>query len=282
MEKNRRKGNHLPWLKKHRDLFFTLGRFALRNRSKFSELCLKHLDTWLESEDLKGIEERSQLVYGISYAAFVTMAEMLDESHGRQDLEKFRLELIKQARVATVEVQSQTDVSQFIEHIYDAYNNGAFGKSVSDLKQFFYVERVELAHPPKAPDQNQVPCFSAYLFFKPSPVIDVVRRYLRAQGLEFKLNQLDLRRQMANKDFWLKPKHGIFRKNFGGKNNEGCWGIDLSYHPFGLHEMSSEDWLEHLKAKGMPTDSCVNISEDWADPRHGELFAIVHKLLAKE
>jgi hypothetical protein len=281
VDKRRRRGNHLPWLKNHRDLFFTLGRFIMRNRSQFSELCLKHLEIWLESDDLDSIEERSRLVYGISYAAFVALAEIL-KSHAADDLKKFRLDLIKQARVATTEVQSQTDVSQFVEYIYAAFNNGAFGKSAGELKHFFCVERIELPHPPNAPEQNQVPCFSAHLFLKPAPVIDVVRRHLRMQGLELKLNQLDLRRQMGNKDYWLEPKHGMHRKNFGGKNNEGCWGIDLSHHPLGLQAMSLDDWLAHLKAKGLPTDGLVNISEDWEDPRHGELFAIVHKLLAKE
>jgi hypothetical protein len=281
VNKSRRQGDHLPWLEKHRHLFFCLGRFSLRNRSQFSKLCLKHLEQWLESADLKSIEERSRLVYGIPYAAFVTMAEML-KSHSGDDLQKFRMDLVAQARVATDEVQSQTDVSQFFEYVYAAFNNGAFGKSASELKHFFNTERTEAPHPPNAPDQNQVTCFSANLFFKPAPVIDVVRRYLRFQGLELKLNQLDLRRQMAGKKYWLNPKHGMHRKNFGGKNNEGCWGIDLSHHPLGLQEVNLEDWLTHLKKVGLSAEGFFSISEDWEDPRHGELFAIVHKLLAKE
>jgi hypothetical protein len=281
VNKGCRQGDHLPWLNKHRDMFFVLGRFILRHRSQFSQLCLKHLDTWLAYDELKGIEERSRLVYGIPYAAFVALAEMLT-SHPADDLHSFRLDLIKQAKTATAEVQSQTDVSQFFEYVYAAHTNGAFGKSANELRHFFWVDRTELPHPPNAPDQNQVPCFSACLFFKPGPVIDTLRRYLRMQGQELKLNQLDLRRQMATKKFWLPPKHGMHRKYFGGKSNEGCWGIDLSHHPLGLQDMSPDDWLAHLKNKGLPIDGVVNISEDSEDPRHDEMFAIVHKLLAKE
>ena len=234
----------------------------------------------MKSPDLKHIEDRSRLVYGIAYAAFTATAEML-KSHPDDDLLKFRTELAAQAKAATEEVHSQTDVRQFFDWVHSAYLAGAFGTSAGELERYFLAERTELPHPPNAPGQNQVTCYSARLFFKMA-IIDVVRRYLRTQGLELKLNQLDLRRQMATKEYWIKPKRGLLRKYFDRKNNEGCWGIDLSFHPLGLQETTLEDWLAHLDKSGLPKEGFSNISEDWPDPRHGELFGMVNKLLAKE
>jgi hypothetical protein len=114
-------------------------------------------------------------------------------------------------------------------------------------------------------------------------VLDVLRRYKHQQHQELRLNQLDLRRQMATKKYWLHPKHGMHRKRFAGKNNEGCWGIDLNFHPMGYHPMSDEDLVAHLETAGVSDGDVFScLKDEWADPRHGELFAIVHKLLAKE
>ena len=48
------------------------------------------------------------------------------KSHAADDLKKFRLNLIKQARDATEEVQSQTDVSQFAEDWEDPRHGELF------------------------------------------------------------------------------------------------------------------------------------------------------------
>jgi hypothetical protein len=104
-------------------------------------------------------------------------------------------------------------------------------------------------------------------------VLDVLRRYKRAQGQEMRLNQLDLRRQMATQPYWLTPKDGIHRKRFENANPEGCWGIDLDHHPMGRRLLSDEEW-ERLR----PQPGLGVISGDWADPRHGDLFAIASKL----
>ena len=281
VNRNRRKGDHLPWLQEHRDQFFVFGRFLMRNRPRYIELCLARLSNWLKSPELAGIEERHRLVYGVGYAAFRAMAEML-QSHAAEDLEEFRKELVAQTGAATEEVQSQTDLNQFFEDLLAAFTNGAFGHTKAELQRYFRAERKEAPHPPGAPNQTQVPWVSADLYLKPA-VLDVVRRHKYLQHQELRLNQLDLRGQMATKKYWLRPKHRMHRKRFAGKNNEGCWGIDLDFHPMGYHPISDEEWLAQLETAGVPDGDVFSCPKDeWADPRHGELFAIVHKLLAKE
>jgi hypothetical protein len=274
VSKSRRRGDHLSWFQKHRSLFFVFGRFLMRNRPEFSELVLKRLAEWLNADDLPRTDERAALVYGVPYAAFIAMTQLL-KSHVPDDLELFRKQLVDQAKAATDEVHSQTDVHQVFEDLHAAFINGAFGNTPGELKRYFRAERKEAPHPPDYPNQNQIGWVSYDLYFKPTPVLDVLRRYKRAQGQDLRLSQLDLRRQMATKSYWLPPKHRMHRKRFDGKNTEGCWGIDLDFHPLGRQEMTDAEWhayLEKVSAQG----------EALEDPRQGELFAIVHKLFSKD
>ena len=277
--RSRRKGDHLAWFQEHRDLFCVFGRFLMRNRPMFVELCLQALTEWQELPELVGVEDRSRSVYGVPYAGFTAMAQMLN-SHPKNDLEAFRKEMVSQCRAAMDEVQEQTDVSQFFADLVSAYTRAAFGTTAADLKQCFRAERRESLHPPDAPNQTQTPYVSFDLFMKPGPVLDVIRKDKRAQGQDMRLSQLDLRKQLATKKFWIVPKNRMHRKRFAGKNSEGCWGFNLDFLEWGYLPMKDEDWVAHLEKHGLP--GTLTFSDEWADPRHGELFALAHKLTAKE
>jgi hypothetical protein len=280
VNKARREGNYLPWLQDHRDTFHVITRFLLRHREQFIARCMETLAEWLKDSGLERVEERARLVYGVPYSAFVATARLL-KSHLAGDLERFRKAMINQAIVATDEVQSQTDVAQFFEDFYAVFISGGFGNTASELKRYLRAEPKQAAHPPGAPNQNQIIWGGADLYLKPRPVLDVIRAYKRVRGQELRINQLDLRRQLATKPCWIAPKKGMHRKIFDKKTNEGCWGIDLDRLESGYEPVSEEEWLAFLEKSGLPAGS-TGLTWNGPDPRHGDLFAIVHRLLAKE
>jgi hypothetical protein len=279
--KERRRGNHLPWLKESRNLLFVLGRFLMRNRSQFVQHVMKELSMWLAAPAHKGTDERAKLVYGVPYAAFSAMAQLL-ESHQPEELEWFRNEMVTLSKGATEEADSHSDVSQFFQDLLAAITQGKFGHTSAQLKCYFRVERRETPHPPDAPNQNEVPWISWELYFKPRAVMGVLKQYKHGQNESLRLSQLDLRHQMSTKPYWLAPKQGMHRKRFDGDNTEGCWGIALDRHELGYHKVSDEDWKAYLEESGLLSLKQVDSEGRPADPRYGELYSIVHKLTSSK
>ena len=78
------------------------------------------------------------------------------------------------------------------------------------------------------------------------------------------------------------PKQGHQIKfGRGATNNSYCWFIDLAELPeHGLREVSDEAWIASFYQDGNP-DNGVIPSDEWADPRKGELFAVVEALKNK-
>ena len=64
-------------------------------------------------------------------------------------------------------------------------------------------------------------------------------------------------------------------------NNSYCWFVDLvELIELGLREVSDDEWIASFYRDGNP-DSGVIPSDEWGDPRKGELSAIVQALQNK-
>jgi len=87
--------------------------------------------------------------------------------------------------------------------------------------------------------------------------------FLGKQRVPMPLNQKDLQDQLSKNPYWVPS----CKKRLKSVGNIWCWGVNLDLHPFGLQQATSEQLEAYF------TDDSLG------DPRQGELFAIVSKLL---
>ena len=116
------------------------------------------------------------------------------------------------------------------------------------------------------------------LYFVPGPVIDMLRRSLRAQGLTMKLEQPDLRAQMKVRSYWVDAPAGQdgHKQRFSGPSGETCWAVDVDRMPrVGMNLVEDAEFEASLQK------STNDWTEVWQDPRQGDLFYLIHRLLEK-
>ena len=113
--------------------------------------------------------------------------------------------------------------------------------------------------------------------------VRVFRATSRLVKLGLPPRQSDVQAQMrVHSYFVLGPKQGHQVKfGRGATNNSYCWFVDLvELIELGLREVSDDEWIASFYRDGNP-DSGVIPSDEWGDPRKGELSAIVQALQNK-
>lgn len=121
---------------------------------------------------------------------------------------------------------------------------------------------------------------SDLLYFRPGPVIELLRVFKRRSGGDLPISQNDLLNQMKTRSYWHPSKHPSgHRQKFGGKSNQSCWCIKVDLHPLGLIPVSDaefdESFIQDAERKSMFT------ADSWVDPRKGDLFALIESLHGK-
>jgi hypothetical protein len=91
---------------------YKLGRYVIEHRAEFARLVVDQIGCWISSPELAECDERSRIVHGAAYGAFAAMATLL-ESHGADELLKFRGYLRAHVERAQVDVREQLYVSRF-------------------------------------------------------------------------------------------------------------------------------------------------------------------------
>jgi hypothetical protein len=237
------------------------------------------------------VEPRTRYTYGVSYAAFLALNELIPV-YDTKRLTEFRLGLIRKTIASAEELAARTDVIRFFDILIRAIQAGVFGRSAAELQRFFKHVLNPRSAPPLSASQLRdgaehphLVWNSCVLFFVPGAVIDLLRRWLHSQGEKFPLDQSDLLSQLESKGYLVTPRsrHG-HQKKFGKgvKKNQYCWGIDLDKFPeLGLAIVSDEVWSASLYPDGDTTKPMLSPKE-WIDPRRGPLFTIVDALEEEE
>lgn len=288
---NKRLANCLNWFQAESPRFFLLGRYILQHRKEFSEKVLAGMREWIGHPLMEGMDDRARIVHGAAYASFVALGEMLGVCNEPALLENFRKFLAVECREAVQDVDDQVNVNQFWRDLIDALDSEAFGETPMDRKGIFKV----MPHTPKksqlterqykAAGEDASKAFpDLLLYFKPGPVIDMLRKYKRMGGKELPLDKADLRKQMQTRPYWVPASSEAgHRQRFTGKSSESCWCIDLSRHELGYRAVTDDEFEASLmKPADGGGQGTFLTREEWVDPRKGDLFALVESLKGKE
>jgi hypothetical protein len=293
-----RRANHYEWFQAECDKFVYLGRYIMRHRKPFATRVVELLREWMASPAMKVINERSRLVHGAAYAAYAALSELLGLNEVKL-LEAFRSYLVEHCTTAVAEVQEQVNVNQFWRDLLDGLKSDAFGVTAGERARVFKVlEKPTSALPPEITAQQRRDGVEdsfrswkgCYLYFNPGPVIDMLRAYKRRQGRDLPLDRQDLRAQMRTKAYWVEPRKrngesaDAHRQKFGyaSKTAELCWCIDMDKHELGFRPVTDEEWELSKYVDEQLEQGTFLASNEWIDPRKGDLFAIVDALKGRE
>jgi len=279
-----RKVDNFTWFQEQSRKFFLLGRHLLRHRAEYVKLFQARVAEWMSDRRLNSIDSRAKFVYGVGFAGWAATSDLLLQALPPDRIENCRKFVVDACMVGCQQVRGQVDVSLFWRDLLSAVRQEEFGPTPADLRRYFRVEWDEKPHPPDAP--NQPPWRSYTLYFQTSSLLDVLKMYWRKMGQPALLQQSDLQAQMSQYLYWVTPpESGGHMKRFGAAGVARCWAVNLDFMPeFGYRFTSDED-LEKSKLTGKTTTDglpMLRTSEEWEDPRKGELYELVARLLRKD
>jgi len=281
--------SRLNWLHEHRKFLFVIGRAVLRKRATFAARMIEHLTRWEGSPELVETEPRGRFSYGVAYAAFLALNELIPV-YTKHDCAQFEAWLTEKAQESAREVSERVELNLFWKAILSMFATGWFGKTAEEIGRYFKVVDQKRAIPRLSEHQLQDALADPRrvlnvprLALRPSLVFPKMNEYMRNQGGPLPPSQSDVQSQMRVLSYFVPgPKQGHQLKfGAGAKNNSYCWVIDLVEFPeLGVREVSDEIWAASFYRDGNP-DHGVIPTDEWVDPRKGELFAIVDALLKK-
>jgi len=230
--KSRRRGTDVEqqatfqWMRDEMPRFFLLGRHALRRRDALVPAVLSRIRDFMGDAQARATvpDDRARLVHAVAYGGYEGFAAVLGLRV--PSVKEF---LIGYARTAAAHQASQVNLNVFWDHLVTCYHRGVFGDSVTDLRRYFYVERVARTHAPGAP--NQTPWISYRLFVLVSEVLAEMKEELNRQHEAMPLSRSDLLEQMKSKPYFLDGK---FNRRFREAGSAKCWGIEVD--EFGPHQ----------------------------------------------
>ena len=279
--------NHFDWFQDHANDFYVMGRFLMRNRKVFARAVVEEVREWLADPEMKEMDPRARTVHGVAYAAFVALEKLLPQvSHTDKQIKEYRRWLVSHCREAVKEAQEQVNVDLFWRDLLDALADDVFGETPSDRRRIFKVIENPGAPSPVTEEQARIGtenpryAWKSWLcYFRPGPVIDMLRRYKRSQGRDLPLDQNDLRAQMRTRPYWKESKHDVHRQKFeAGRSNQSCWCIDFDKHDLGFRPLTDEEFQASHYKDGVPANGEFLQSDEWVDPRKGDLFALMDAL----
>lgn len=279
-----RKANHYHWFQTNSHQFHRIGKFLMRNRSKYVTSALEAMKAWVSSASMKDVDDRARMVHGLAYAGFHAACEVFDVEYSGKDYWTW---LVEHCRSSAAEVQESVSVDLFWREVLTALESDAFGETPADRRRVFNVQEDKMAVSPVSELQTKhggshgYTAWKSYLlYFQPGPVIEMLRKEKRKTGRDMAIQQSDLLNQMKVQPYFVqhKTKFG-HRQKFNGENKL-CWCIRVDAHELGLMKISDEDFNASLvKAPGLGT---FLMSADWMDPRKGDLFGLIASLESKQ
>lgn len=261
-----RKENHLTWFNTNRLNFFLFARLLMESRAEFVRMVLAFLDNWILQPQLADVEEREKMTYGIAYASWTAMAGLL-QSHSASEVTTFKNFMLTFSRSAAKDIASETNINLFMSDLITATLSGEIPLDC------FRVESTIVDHPPGATNKDaegnyiQGPWNRFILFIHPDLAPAHLQIFLRKQNTSIVLRKKDLRDQLAVEPYWVG---GDYTKHFPGHGTIRPWGIIIDLHPMGTQKIADEVFMK-FKA-----------NRDLGDPRKGELFGIIDKILAAQ
>ena len=118
----------LNWLQDHRRWFFAIGRAVLQQRARFAGRVMGHLADWEKLPELAQSEPRGRLTYGVSYAAFLALNEIIP-IYTKDKCVRFQEWLIERTVASGREVAERVSVFQFWRVFLNALAMGALGET---------------------------------------------------------------------------------------------------------------------------------------------------------
>jgi hypothetical protein len=278
-----RTANHYDWLQVHSREFYRLGRFLLRHRQQYVESALRAMQVWLDSKSTKGVDDRARMVHALAYAGFHAACEVFDVS---VDLKGYWTWLVEHCQRGAADIQENVSVDLFWRELMNALDAGAFGHTAKERRQYFQVIEDKKAKSPVSEHQTKAGAAESFkgwksylLYFRPGPVIELLRIFKRRSGGDLPISQGDLLNQMKTRPYWhtSKQKSG-HRQKFNGKGMS-CWCIKVDQHPLGLVLISDEEFDESLVEDA--EQNKLFTADNWVDQRKGDLFSLILSLLTK-
>jgi hypothetical protein len=278
------------WLQDNRRFLFAIGRVVLQHWGNFAARVSELLSEWERLPELAQCDPRARFTYGVSYAAFRALNEIIP-IYDEKECRNFRDWMIEKTAASSHEVEERVTINQFWTMFVSALANKAFGNTPAELSKLMKLVKNHKATPPLGERQlkdgaaNPRLAWSSYLlYFRPVPVLDLMRKYAHSQGLELPLDRVDLLAQMKDKPYFVPgPRQGHQQKfGKGCKVNLSCWCIDLDkFEELGRRIISDEEWVNSFHRDGNPENEGLPI-EEWVDPRKGDLFILEDLLKEKE
>jgi len=232
------------------------------------------------------VDGRARIVHGAAYAAFVAFNELLPVQ-GPRALAEFKTFLIAHAAESVRTVDEQVNVNQCWKIMMDAFRSDKFGVTPAERRRFFKFVADPAAKCPVSEHQMKIGAdhpeyawTSGKLYIQHGAVLDIMRKHLRERGMPEPLNQPDLLAQMRTRPYWvshgtLRGHQQIFTK--GSRVKVCCWCIAADRHELGYQAVTDAEFDASLKQDGAGMDQWVPPT-DWADPRKGDLFALIQSL----
>jgi hypothetical protein len=264
VSKDKRLADHRDWFQAHKGKLFLLSRMLLERREEFVRLVMKNLEDWDTTAPLPGVNNRDKFVHGVCYAAWRSVATMLN-SHTEKEIGAFAAAMVEHAKASAADVTSETNINIFWTDLMTAVKAGEIDASC------FRLEKERKEHAPGNPDQvghgGRSGWWSYKIFLDPDSTTAQLQMFLVKLRGQITLQRKDLRDQLSKSPGWIEGK---FTKRFGPEGGKGpaikCWGFELDSHAMGYQPVGMEEydyWLEH---------------PDEADPRLGPLYEIVNWL----
>jgi len=290
--KTARKEQTFDWFQKHSHRFYQFGRFALEHRAAFAARTVELTRAFLEDADIKGVDERSRLVHGSSWAAFVAFNELLGGVMGETAITDFRRFTIAHAQESEREVNKHMNIAEFWQDVMNAHAAQKFGETPGERRRIWKFVEDTRAKCPVSEYQMKLGAehgdpyrwVSGLLYFKASVVLDIIRKHRRERGDDRPLDQADLWNHMKVQPYLVpSPYSGGHTMRFGdgSRVKESCWCIRLDLHPWGYRPQTDEEFFKSLHPEDGPNAGREDIwipREEWSDGRKGELFKLVESL----
>jgi hypothetical protein len=203
------------------------------------------------------------------------------------DLKGYWTWLVDHCKSSAADIQESVIVDQFWDEVLNALESGAFGNTPSELRKLFHVLEHKRAkspvseHQTKAGAEQSFKAWKSYLlYFRPGPVIEMIRIFKRRSGGDLAISKNDLQHQMKTRSYWHHPKpHAALRQKFGGKTPLGCWCIKIDLHPLGLMRITDVEFDESFIQDA--EQNTLFMADKWTDLRQGDLFTLIESLQSK-
>ena len=248
----------------------------------------RELKQWLDSPAMARVDQRSRYVHGVAFAAFVAAATLL-KSHAADDLQGFRNFLEAHCAAAGTQVSDQVNVNLFNANMLSAWKIGVFGHTRSEYARFFLARKIRSSlHPPGIPDHPESEICphcemggqwtSYYLYLDMGAILEAMSKHFAQQRKPMLLDRADLLAQMGQRPYWVpfkKELRGHKQRFAGHASASHCWCWDVDRHELGYQPVSAEDLLA---SRIKPDGSTRFASDEWIDPRKGDLFELIHAL----